>query len=194
MSIALTAPVDSFLWGKPLWPVRWFCAMTRSALRRVTPWRRQELEVLRFNVLDNRSSEWGTSAFHWCALASLIINGWLPLTSPIVRYLSSALPRALLGAAPLAVLGVALERRLRPQFISALVYVLLYSALPHKVRTVAGTDANRSGWPDELPSQEVRFLFPVLPLFNMCAAAALARLYASRCDSALCIFGCPCLI
>ena len=32
------------------------------------------------------------------------------------------------------------------------------------------------------PCQEVRFLFPVLPLFNMCAAAALARLYASRCD------------
>lgn len=30
--------------------------------------------------------------------------------------------------------------------------------------------------------QEVRFLFPVLPLFNMCAAAALARLYSSKCD------------
>jgi hypothetical protein len=46
------------------------------------------------------------------------------------------------------VLGAALERRLRPQFVSALVYVLLYSALPHKVRTLAGADANRSGWPD----------------------------------------------
>ena len=51
------------------------------------------------------------------------------------RYFTSALPRALLGAAPLAVIGAALERRLRPQFLSALFYVLLYSALPHKVRT-----------------------------------------------------------
>jgi len=37
VSIALTAPVDSFLWGKPLWPVRWSSAKTCSALRRMTP-------------------------------------------------------------------------------------------------------------------------------------------------------------
>ena len=57
--------------------------------------------------------------------------------SPVRRYFTSALPRALLGAAPLAVLGAALERRLRPQLLSALFYVLLYSALPHKVRGCA---------------------------------------------------------
>ena len=136
----------------------------------------QELDVLRFNVVDNRSSEWGTSAFHWC--------GWLsraavsPVT-PLCRYFTSALPRALLGAAPLAALGAAMERRLRPQFLSALFYVLLYSALPHKVRTRAG--AGTQYWLSRPPCvQEVRFIFPVLPLFNMCAAAALARLYTAR--------------
>jgi len=39
------------------------CRPARSLLNRAMVL--QELEVLRFNVLDNKSSEWGTSAFHW---------------------------------------------------------------------------------------------------------------------------------
>jgi hypothetical protein len=50
------------------------------------------------------------------------------------RYFTSALPRALLGAAPLVLLGVLWERRLWPQAAAALLYVLLYSTLPHKAR------------------------------------------------------------
>jgi hypothetical protein len=50
------------------------------------------------------------------------------------RYFTSALPRALLGAAPLVPLGVLWERRLWPQATAALLYVLLYSTLPHKAR------------------------------------------------------------
>jgi len=76
-------------------------------------------------------------------------------TSPPLWYFYSALPRALLGAAPLAVLGVILERRARVPMVVASTFVTLYSFLPHK---------------------ELRFLFPVLPLFNVAAAAAVARL------------------
>ena len=60
----------------------------------------------------SRSSEWGVMPPHW--------------------YFSSALPRALLGALPLALLGGILERRVRPSLAIALVFVGLYSALPHK--------------------------------------------------------------
>eukprot|EP00887_Chlorella_sp_A99_P007688 scaffold20.g7688.t1 len=78
-------------------------------------------------------------------------------------YFTSALPRALHAAYPLALLGAALERRARQLLAVALAYVLLYSNLGHK---------------------EVRFLFPVLPLWNLCAACALHRLWVARGKSA----------
>lgn len=105
--------VDSVLWRRLLWP---------------------EATVLWFNTAENRSSEWGTSPWHW--------------------YASSALPRALLGGAP-AVVAAALGAppTARAPALAAAAYTALYSCLPHK---------------------ELRFLLPVLPLFNVAAAAALA--------------------
>lgn len=117
-SLLLTVPLDSYLWRRRLWP---------------------EGEVFLFNAVAGRSTEWGTSPWHW--------------------YFSSALPRALLAALPMAVLGAALERRVRPQVLVAFVYVLMYSKLEHK---------------------EVRFLYPVLMLFNLGAAAFLSRVAANR--------------
>jgi hypothetical protein len=102
------------------------------------------------------------------------------------RYFTSALPRALLGAAPLAALGMLLERRLWPQAAAALFYVALYSKLPHKVRALPSLYTCNCAATSHCPppcacrAQEVRFLFPVLPLFNACAAAAVARLYNGR--------------
>jgi alpha-1,6-mannosyltransferase len=78
-------------------------------------------------------------------------------------YLTSALPRALHAAYPLAPLGALLERRVRAPLAVALAFVLLYSNLGHK---------------------EVRFLFPVLPLWNLAGAAALQRLWLGRRKSA----------
>jgi len=114
-ALALSLPLDSLFWGRPVWP---------------------ELEVLLFNdPTSGRSSAWGTSPAHW--------------------YFTSALPRALLGALPLAPLGFALEPRVRWPGALALLYVSLYSGLPHK---------------------ELRFLLPVVPLFNLCAACGGAQL------------------
>lgn len=83
---------------------------------------------------------------------------------PAHWYLTSALPRALHAALPLALLAPLLDRRARPLMFVGLGFVLLYSNLPHK---------------------EVRFLFPVLPLWNAAAAVTLQRLWVNRRKSGL---------
>lgn len=78
---------------------------------------------------------------------------------PFSWYFISALPRALHIAYPLAALGAFVDRRVRPAFLVALGYAALYSNLGHK---------------------EGRFLFPVLPLWNLSAAAAASWLQRRR--------------
>lgn len=131
-SLALTVMVDSVFWRRWVWP---------------------EGEVFLFNVVDDRSSEWGTSPWHW--------------------YASSALPRAMLGSLLLLPFGTRLtgllptawssswqHRRLNASgytlyTCSAVAFIVLYSLLPHK---------------------ELRFIFPALPLLNGAAAIGFLRL------------------
>ena len=80
-------------------------------------------------------------------------------TKPFPWYFYSALPRMLLIAYPLSVYGFMQERRCRPAFMIAFFFVFTYSFLGHK---------------------ELRFLFPVLPLFNFCAACGFHRLSLNR--------------
>ena len=80
-------------------------------------------------------------------------------TSPPLWYATSALPRALGFALPLSVVGALLEGECRPWFVSALASVVLLSFIPHK---------------------ELRFVFPALPLLNLCAAVACERLWRNR--------------
>ena len=140
VSLLLTMPLDSILWRRLLWP---------------------EGEVLLFN-LGGRSSEWGTSPWHW--------------------YATSALPKAMLTTAilvPLSVLRIPeriaawerqrnekntaasysyLDLRIGPFLIPAVCFVGLYSKLPHK---------------------EMRFIFPAIPMLNLAAALGMARLHNS---------------
>ncbi|VDN19694.1 unnamed protein product [Cylicostephanus goldi] len=88
---ALTIPIDSLFWGRPIYP---------------------EFEVAVFNLIKNKSHEYGVSPFLW--------------------YFYSCLPRALAASLPLAVLGVFLDRRLRKYISIALIFILSYSLLPHK--------------------------------------------------------------
>jgi alpha-1,6-mannosyltransferase len=80
-------------------------------------------------------------------------------TKPFLWYAYSALPRMLLIAYPLSMYGFMYERRCRPAFAIASFFVFAYSFLGHK---------------------ELRFLFPILPLFNFCAACGMHRLNLNR--------------
>ena len=92
VALALTVAVDSVLWRRPLYP---------------------EGEVLWFNTILNKSSEYGTAPWHW--------------------YFSSALPRAMLLSYPLALLSpVVVGQRIRELVAMPVLFIALYSILPHK--------------------------------------------------------------
>ncbi|XP_031482967.1 dol-P-Man:Man(7)GlcNAc(2)-PP-Dol alpha-1,6-mannosyltransferase isoform X1 [Nymphaea colorata] len=118
LCVGISVLVDSIMWQRLVWP---------------------EFEVLWFNSVLNKSSEWGTHVFYW--------------------YFSSALPRSMLAAYPLCLVGMLIDRRLLPYGLPVLLFVMLYSKLPHK---------------------ELRFIIPSVPMFNLSAAVAAARIHINR--------------
>lgn len=92
VSALVSIGVDSYFWQRICYP---------------------ELEVFYFNVVLNKSSEWGTSPPHW--------------------YFSNALPRALGGSYVLLfVYLIQFGGVLLPIAFPALFFITLYSVLPHK--------------------------------------------------------------
>ena len=85
-------------------------------------------------------------------------------TQPVYWYFTSAFPRGLLTALPMCLLGLfrisrsfhrrapEIDRDLMIFLLPAIVFVLLYSILPHK---------------------ELRFVMPVFPVFNAVAAVGM---------------------
>lgn len=141
VALTITVGFDSWMWQRWLWP---------------------EGEVLFFNTVLNRSHEYGVSPWHW--------------------YFTSALPRSMLAALVLVPLGcvrlaaapagripggpatsllaaakrVRLDAHICEYTFPALLFVGLYSFLPHK---------------------ELRFILPALPLLFVAAARGATRLY-----------------
>ena len=145
LGLFMSVPLDTLLWGRPIWP---------------------EFEVLWFNTVDNRSSEWGTMPYHWY-LTSALPRGML-LTALLVPLAFVRMPELVITWAT-SYLGRNKKRIqmdelqfssmfdlcLLPPFAAVIGFVLLYSFLPHK---------------------EIRFIFPTVPVFNVCAAYGMSRL------------------
>ena len=154
-TLVLTVGVDSFLWGRWLWP---------------------EGVVLFFNTVQNKSSEWGVYPWHWYFTSAIPRSLNVSLLLVIVGLMGLKISSG--GANCSGTKGGEGEKReardnsliqyLREHIefdqdtiilwyyvAPALVFVCLYSFLPHK---------------------ELRFVFPALPLLNMAAAKGLDSL------------------
>mmetsp|Transcript_4551 Transcript_4551/g.8776 ORF Transcript_4551/g.8776 Transcript_4551/m.8776 type:complete len:557 (+) Transcript_4551:115-1785(+) len=132
VSLLMTVPFDSIMWHRLLWP---------------------EGEVFLFNVVHNKSSEYGTSPWHW--------------------YFSTAMPKGLLLSMffiPLSFVRISLHNdkimsfqpsqqfdlEALPYFVPVAAFIALYSFLPHK---------------------EIRFIFIAFPMLNVLAAKGMVNLH-----------------
>lgn len=139
-SLAVTVPFDSLLWHRILWP---------------------EGEVLYYNAVLGKSSDWGTSPWHWYFLSALPKSMLLtlllvPLSSlRIVEYLISLERWLQHRSSSVLPLKQLLDVEWLEYILPTLGFVSMYSYLGHK---------------------EMRFIFPAIPMLNVAAAAGMARL------------------
>ncbi|CAH1778064.1 unnamed protein product [Owenia fusiformis] len=116
--LGCTILIDSVFWQRWLWP---------------------EGEVLYYNTVLNKSSNWGVMPFWW--------------------YFTSAMPRALGASIVLVAIGIYYQSKLFDLIVSGLLFVFLYSFLPHK---------------------ELRFIIYVIPILNTAAAVTCDHLWKNR--------------
>ena len=135
LSILLTMSIDTYFWRE-----RFNQVLRKEPSETFFIW--PELQMLYYNTVLNKSHEWGVSPWHW--------------------YFLNAIPKSV--TCSLFFIGPGLFYQRRGGFLDwriaevigpALIFVGLYSFLPHK---------------------ELRFIFPALTLINIGAAIGLAKM------------------
>ncbi|KAG1693827.1 hypothetical protein DVH05_022929 [Phytophthora capsici] len=147
VSLATTVLIDSYFWQRWLWP---------------------EGEVLWFNTVQNKSSEWGVSPPLW--------------------YFTSALPRALQLTALLIPLGLStlLPTLLKSRSLHDITWAFKTApVLDWSVLSLVWPVFIYLGLYSFLPHKELRFIFNAIPILNMVSAVGLAKLYQSTSKSLL---------
>ncbi|KAG7349010.1 Alg9-like mannosyltransferase family-domain containing protein [Nitzschia inconspicua] len=153
-ALVLTVPTDSILWQRLLWP---------------------EGEVFYFNTILGKSQEWGTSPWYWYFLsavpkAMLLTILLVPLSTVRVMEILVAWERKIWrpnrsrdgnpndhdSMTQLLSFSNVVDGTWLPFLLPTLSFVALYSFLGHK---------------------EIRFIFPAIPILNLCAAAGMSRLH-----------------
>lgn len=140
-------------------------------------WMIPELEAIKFNVVEGKSSEWGTSPWHY--------------------YLSSSIPKMLSGVIPFMAIGVVLA------FHSLIVSRRNFAPRKSIPRTIRYNDATLAAQQSgtvppfglvflaivhvtalsQLAHKEWRFISYVVPLLNLLAATAAGQLWSSSASS-----------
>ena len=119
-----------------------------------------EFEVWWFNAIDNRSSEWGEMIWHWYfsralpkgLMATVVVIPFAFLRLPDIIEKSVTEKYNVKKRTQSDLFDWTLFHFLAPVFA----FVVLYSFLPHK---------------------EIRFIFPVIPMFNICSAYGMSKLH-----------------
>lgn len=91
MAVSSTILVESYFWKKLVWP---------------------EAAVFYFNIVQNKSRDWGTSPWHW--------------------YLLRALPNLYLFLYPMVLIGAIKSKIPSKLLMPSVIFIFLFSILPHK--------------------------------------------------------------
>lgn len=130
LSLMLTIPLDSIMWHRFLWP---------------------EGEVLLFNTIQNKSSDYGVSPWHWYWSAALPKGLLLSLFLIPLSFIRMTSGRSIME------LGTKdLELEVLTYFLPIAAFIGLYSFLPHK---------------------EIRFIFIAFPMLNLFAAKGMGNMH-----------------
>ncbi|GMH91570.1 hypothetical protein TrVE_jg5532 [Triparma verrucosa] len=156
-TFAVIVPLDTVMWNN-----------YSSPMLPPLPFLWAEGVVLFYNTIENKSANWGTSPFYWylIALVKALLGCFVFALLGVFKLRpSAATATATTSPKILSLFGVELYLNtwLLEYLLPAVVFVALYSLLPHK---------------------ELRFILPAFPIFNVAAAEGLAGIWSVLSPSA----------